>query len=288
MSEKDDLDVTTHEDTPAAVAEDIKRTRARLEETLSMLEQRLHPAELLERAKGGIDRLWQSGPLTPAREVITKHPFAVALIGVGVALWTFETVRQRRSSYSSKEASGASPTSPSGASQDTSPPDEPSYAGDFGLFSSATPAPQRSAPSSNGHTPRRGTAKAARWAKARAEGLARGARQRAAGAKAQAKGLSQRTTSRTQAWWRRVQSRWSDAQSALRAQFDAHPLAFAAGALASGAALGLLLRPTRPEDRLLGPRRDAVVQRVLEGSEVHEPARGTTAARHAAAPAPTS
>ncbi|MFZ9888146.1 MAG: hypothetical protein ACO3JL_11645 [Myxococcota bacterium] len=266
MNETKLPDVTSAKETPAAVADDIQRTRARVERTLAGLEQTLHPVELLERAKGGFEQLWRRGPLTPVRDAVTSHPFAFGLIGAGVALWTLDGLRQRRSL---SESSGPRNTPRAAEHQGratSTPPDEPSYAGDFGLFSKATEAQQRAVPSSNGHTPRRGTAKMTRWAKERAEGLARGARRRAEDAKAQAKGLSQRTSSWTQSVWHQMSERWSDARSALRARFEAHPLAFAAGAMVSGVTLGLLLRPTRREDRLLGPQRDAVMQRVFEGT----------------------
>lgn len=111
--------------------------------------------------------------------------------------------------------------------------------------------------------------------KEKASGLGHGAKSRVngftSGAKTRANdmGRTMRTaygraasTGRSAAY--KAKDRAVRAREDMSGQMREHPFVFAGIALAFGAAVGSLLKSTRREDRLLGPRRDQLIERVDE------------------------
>lgn len=111
--------------------------------------------------------------------------------------------------------------------------------------------------------------------KEKASGLGQGAKSRVngftSGAKTRANDMSRSmrtaygraaSTGRSAAY--KAKDRASRAREDMSGQMREHPFVFAGIALAFGAAVGSLLKPTRREDRLLGPRRDQLIEQVDE------------------------
>lgn len=113
--------------------------------------------------------------------------------------------------------------------------------------------------------------------KHKASGLANGARTRADDVKRSMRTAYNRASSTGRSAAYKARDRASRAGESVSGQAREHPFVFAGIAFALAAGIGALLRPTRREDRLLGPRRDQVFRRADEMG-----ARGVERAREVA------
>lgn len=113
--------------------------------------------------------------------------------------------------------------------------------------------------------------------KQRASGLASGAKTRADDVRRSMRTAYNRASSTGRSAAYKARDRASRAGENLSGQARERPLVFAGIAFALAAGIGALLRPTRREDRLLGPRRDEVLRRADEMG-----ARGVERAREVA------
>lgn len=91
---------------PEEIEQEIARTRGDMDATLSALEQRLTPGQLVDQ---GLDYLKRSGPkefVTNLGDSAKQNPLPVALVGIGLA-WLMATGRGPRPGYAySQESTG--------------------------------------------------------------------------------------------------------------------------------------------------------------------------------------
>ncbi len=299
---------------PEHIEREIEHTRARMESTLSSLEAKLAPGQMLDRALGFVknnDVAKRTGKAVGrgAFKQAKHNPIAFALMGSGIAWWIFggkKKGEQRRAevvyeqpaygvevdleqqtvishpvdttyttSTRENEQEGAKERIAGKAAETKERiADKAEHAKERAKDKASDLRGKMSEATSRASSNVRSAASSARTkagnvassAKSRARDMGRS--MRAGYGKAASSGRSAARKAREQA---------SRAGSELSSQAREHPLVFAGLAFAVTAAIGALLRPTRREDRLLGPRRDQVMDRADELA-----ARGVEKAREAA------
>lgn len=272
---------------PGSLEREIAHTRARMDSILSSLEATLTPGMLFDRAfeylrNQELAKRAGKAAATTTWSQVKRNPIAFGIMGAGVAYWIFggkdkdEHGTHRRSQghpydvdvYENQYVTGRPATMDvAGAS----------YEEERGirdrLSDRAETARARAREKAEDTRVRAHEAKskvsssvrgAASNVKARASGIASGAKTRAGDV-----GRSVRTTANKVATSGRsaaskAKHQATRAGSELSKQAREHPFLFAGIAMVAAAVAGSLLRPTRREDRLLGPQRDRLFERADE------------------------
>lgn len=239
---------------PERIEAELARTRDRLDGTLSELQQRLSPGQLLEQTLGAMQngRDGASDMAGNLAESVRNNPLPVALIGIGLG-WLMMSGNGgggngRRSAYSRQDWDGSTRLNTDGFGRD-----DGGSEGASSLREKAQEATDRA---------RQGVADAA-------SGVAR---------------KSSEMMDRAGEQWQRQSRR---VQNGFAELLQDQPLVLIGAGLAVGALLGAGLPTTRRENELLGETRDRVVDKAAEvGRQQAEKARDVAnAAAEAAADA---
>ena len=233
---------------PEEIEREIQRTRARMGRDIDALGEKLSPENLKQQAKDAVAEkaqdivanAGQQARRTGSRlvEFVRENPLPVAAVGLGVT-WLF-TLRTRSEVSGDRMARFA-------------------YTG-----------PERREPDGRTSLGRRLVDRAAR-VREKVSGAAAEVSEQAGDLADRAGEVVDRVHERADdlgtAAKRRVQEQTERARGGLEQMMEENPLALVAGAAILGLALGLVLPETRREQRLMGARRDQLVDRVQTAAE---------------------
>jgi gas vesicle protein len=233
---------------PEEIEREIQRTRARMGRDIDALGEKLSPENLKQQAKDAVaekaqdivSNVGQQARLTGSRLVdfVRENPLPVAAVGLGVT-WLF-TLRTRSEVSGDRMARFA-------------------YTG-----------PERRDPDGRTSLGRRIADRTAR-VREKVSGAAAGVSGRAGDLADRAADAVDRVQERAEDLGstakRRVREQGERARGGLEQMMEQNPLALVAGAAILGLTLGLVLPETRREQRLLGARRDQLVDRVQTTAE---------------------
>ena len=228
---------------PEEIEREIQRTRARMGRDIDALGEKLSPENLKQQAKDAVaekaqdivSNVGQQARRTGSRLVdfVRENPLPVAAVGLGVT-WLF-TLRTRSEVSGDRMARFA-------------------YSG-----------PERRAPDGRTGLGRRIADRTAR-VREKVSGAAAGVSGRAGDLADRAADAVERVQERAEDLGstakRRVREQGERARGGLEQMMEENPLALVAGAAILGLTLGLVLPETRREQRLMGARRDQLVDRV--------------------------
>jgi len=270
---------------PEEIEAEIERTRSELDETLSAIERRLTPGQIVDQ---GLDYLRGSSAREYVRnlgESVKREPIPLVLVGVGLA-WLMLSDRRSRSlphddfetdwRPSLKDASPSMSERLAGAKQRL---EDTTHATGERMSGAAGSARERAADMAG--TASEGAAQLA--------GTVRESAAQAAGTARQMAGTVRDRASMAAGTARERMSHAADTarQQAerVRSGYDQlvheQPLALGAIGLAIGAVLGAVAPRTRQEDRVLGPARDRLAHDLEEAAR--EPLERAVQAASAAA-----
>jgi ElaB/YqjD/DUF883 family membrane-anchored ribosome-binding protein len=236
-------DLGPDQESPEAIEREIERTRERMSNHIDALGDKLNPENLKQQAKEAIsgkaqdvvanvgDQARQTG--SRVLDFITENPLPVAAVSLG-AIWLFSMRKGSRSEVSGDRMARFAYTGP-----ERREPDGPPGLGRR-LVDRA---------GSMRHT----VADAASQAGERAGEL-----------KERAGVLKERVQERAGELGSSARERARGARGGLERMTQDNPLAVVAGAAVIGLALGMLLPKTERENRLMGTKRDQLVDRVQE------------------------
>ena len=271
---------------PEEIEAEIQRTRSELDETLSAIERRLTPGQIVDQ---GIDYLRGSSAREYVRnlgESVKREPIPLALVGVGLA-WLMLSDRRSRSPEAYDEygtdwapsMEGSSPSITERMADAARSLKDTAHSASDRMSGAAGSARERAA--GMAHDAREGASQLAGSARERASHVAGTARQVAG-------------TVRERASMAAGTARERMAQAADTARYQAErvrsgydhlvneqPLALGAIGLAIGALLGAAAPRTRQEDRLMGSTRDRLAHDLQDAAR--EPMERAVQAASAAA-----
>jgi ElaB/YqjD/DUF883 family membrane-anchored ribosome-binding protein len=233
---------------PEEIEREIQRTRARMGRDIDALGEKLSPENLKQQAKDAmaekaqdiVSNVGQQARRTGSRLVdfVRENPLPVAAVGLGVS-WLF-TLRTRSEVSGDRMARFA-------------------YTG-----------PERRDPDGRTSLGRRIADRTAR-VREKVSGAAAGVSGRAGDLADRAADAVDRVQERAEDLGstakRRVREQGERARGGLEQMMEENPLALVAGAAILGLTLGLVLPETRREQRLMGARRDQLVDRVQTTAE---------------------
>ncbi|HYG54026.1 MAG TPA: DUF3618 domain-containing protein [Burkholderiales bacterium] len=218
---------------PAEIQAEINRTRNELDQTLTAIEHRLTPGQLLDQ---GIDYLRHSGAkqyLTNLGGSVKDNPMPVTLVGIGLA-W-LAAMQNRPVQYRFVEVEKKST----------------GYEGYGGITEGTDAARQKLA----------GTMDAARDKMHHAGEHMTDMKNRVADRASDMKG---RLTDRASQMADTARSGWESARGGWSTMVNEHPLALGAIGLAIGAVAAAMQPRTRREDEMMGATRDRVLDQAKQ------------------------
>jgi ElaB/YqjD/DUF883 family membrane-anchored ribosome-binding protein len=224
------------ERSPEQIEFEIQRTRERMSSNIDELGDRLSPDNLKQQAKEALSEKAQdvvAGVGDQARETgtrmmefITRNPLPVAAVGLG-AIWLFTLRKGNRSEVSGDR-----------------------------MARFAYTGPERREPN--------GRPSLGRRVADRADSVRHTVSDSVSEVSEKAGELKERVQQRAGRLGEVARERARGARGGLERMSDDNPLALVAGAAVIGLALGMLLPETEPERRVMGAKRDEIVDRVQE------------------------
>jgi ElaB/YqjD/DUF883 family membrane-anchored ribosome-binding protein len=224
------------ERSPEQIEFEIQRTRERMSSNIDELGDRLSPDNLKQQAKEALSEKAQdvvAGVGDQARETgtrmmefITRNPLPVAAVGLG-AIWLFTLRKGNRSEVSGDR-----------------------------MARFAYTGPERREPN--------GRPSLGRRLADRADSVRHTVSDSMSDVSEKAGELKERVQQRAGHLGEVARERARGARGGLERMSDDNPLALVAGAAVIGLALGMLLPETEPERRVMGAKRDEIVDRVQE------------------------
>jgi ElaB/YqjD/DUF883 family membrane-anchored ribosome-binding protein len=224
------------ERSPEQIEFEIQRTRERMSSNIDELGDRLSPDNLKQQAKEALSEKAQdvvAGVGDQARETgtrmmefITRNPLPVAAVGLG-AIWLFTLRKGNRSEVSGDR-----------------------------MARFAYTGPERREPN--------GRPSLGRRVADRADSVRHTVSDSVSEVSEKAGELKERVQQRAGHLGEVARERARGARGGLERMSDDNPLALVAGAAVIGLALGMLLPETEPERRVMGAKRDEIVDRVQE------------------------
>ncbi|MCE8033211.1 DUF3618 domain-containing protein [Billgrantia tianxiuensis] len=256
------------------IEHEIYQARARLDETLHQIEERLSPEQLMNMTydylrHGGAERI-----ASRLGRTIKENPLPVMVTGIGLG-WL--VLAQRNSHHDRYEALPRHAGYPGSTMPQTRIPNGGDMPGSHSTVSGAGTTTLGHDPAAMGATPQHGAG-----ANDHGGGMTRKAQQMAQGIRDRAEHLGGQVKDRAQHMGGQVRERAShlgeQRQAAMHAAshrvqdvgsqtthfVQEHPLVAGALGVAVGAVLGSLFSPTRVENRHLGEVRDRAVHRAEE------------------------
>ncbi|MCE8021560.1 DUF3618 domain-containing protein [Halomonas sp. MCCC 1A11036] len=244
------------------IENEIYQARARLDETLHQIEEKLSPEQLMNMTydylrHGGAERI-----ASRLGRTIKENPLPVMVTGIGLG-WL--VLAQRNSHHDRYEALPRPAGYPGSAMPQTRMPngDDMPVSGSHETVSGAGTTTLGHDPAAMGATPQHGAG-----AHAHGGGMTRKAQQMAQGIRDRAENLSGQVRERAshlgeqrQAAMHAASHRVQDVGSQTTHFVQEHPLVAGALGVAVGAVLGSLFSPTRVENRHLGEVRDRAMHR---------------------------
>ncbi len=270
------IDTTQTSNDPEAIADDIRETRAEMDDTISALSAKLDPSNLIDQAKEAftssakdagtsmMDQLKDSSVL----DTIKENPIPAAAVGLSVA-WLLSKMGEKESAryrYERYQATGDPYYAPRRQGYAAGYGGDPSYGGmGYGdTYAPRTTGPAGSANYGGGSdeslkdkasdaldTAKDKASDAIDAVKGKASDLASGTRDMASGAADGTRHFAQDTG-------RQFQGAQRQAGSWLDHQMTSNPLAVGAVALAAGALVGLSIPETNAEHQAFGDQADQV------------------------------
>lgn len=233
--------------TTEEIEDEIARTRGEMADTLTAIERRLSPQQIMDQA---VDTMREFlSDRTRVAEMVRDNPIPLALIGLGLG-WMAVSAATSGGGRRRAQAATGSYESMEGVS-----------AGWVGEDTGYAPGVESPAYGTAGT----GTEYAGGQSAAAAAGATTDAMREAA----------QRTRGRVNQWSRQARSTANQAAGRTRDAFMDHPLTMGALALALGAAAGALLPRSRMEAESLGEMGGELAARARQtGSELAEKAKG--------------
>lgn len=235
------------------IQDEIERTRGEMATTLSAIERKLSPRQIMDQAVDTMREL--ASDQSRVGNVVRENPIPLALIGLGIGWLAIAGSMSRRkggseaASYESMEGVGSS--SWSGTSEVSG-----SGAATYGYAPGAE---------ASGY----GTAGAADYG----GGNGQGVREKASQAGERARQATQGARQRVSQWSRSARSSASQAAERTWETYQEHPFTMGLVALMAGAALGAVLPTSRREREMMGSTGDELLSRAREtGSEVMDKA----------------
>jgi ElaB/YqjD/DUF883 family membrane-anchored ribosome-binding protein len=226
----------SEERSPEQIEFEIQRTRERMSSNIDELGDRLSPDNLKQQAKEALSEKAQdvvAGVGDQARETgtrmmefITRNPLPVAAVGLG-AIWLFTLRKGNRSEVSGDR-----------------------------MARFAYTGPERREPN--------GRPSLGRRLADRADSVRHTVSDSMSDVSEKAGELKERVQQRAGHLGEVARERARGARGGLERMSDDNPLALVAGAAVIGLALGMLLPETEPERRVMGAKRDEIVDRVQE------------------------
>ena len=256
------IDTTRGSRDPEAIADDIRETRAEMDETIGALGRRLDPSNLADQAKDAFtsqakdygSQLMDTVRDSSVVDTIKDNPMPALAVGLSVA-WFLSKVgeseadRHRHERYlATGDPYYAPRLRPARYGYDRYY-DRDSYRGGYG---------QDGGDESILDKAKDAASDAVDTVKDKAGDLADSARDAAGSAKDKASGLASGAGDRTRRAGDQARRYERRAESWLDRQMSANPLAVGAVALAAGALVGLSVPETDAENELLGEQADAV------------------------------
>jgi ElaB/YqjD/DUF883 family membrane-anchored ribosome-binding protein len=215
----------------AEVEREVEETRARIDQTVEALKDRMQPNEIFDEATR-IMAQTSNKVLTTAVEQLKENPIPIALIGLGVAWLAFSQTRRRTAADGTDYAgSGYYPT-------------YEGYDEDEGL---------RAKLKAKTDAAKAKLAETAEKAKASLSGARTHAAEGVTQARGRAAELASEAQTRAGEYGRVARQRFDDT-------LDAEPLVIGAIGLAVGAAIGAALPSTPVERRYIGPARSKAAE----------------------------
>lgn len=248
------------------IQDEIERTRDEMATTLSAIERKLSPRQIMDQAVDTMREL--ASDQSRIGNIVRDNPIPLALIGLGIGWLAIAGTMSRRQSgsgsgsYESMEGVGsawggtADLSGSGGATYGYAPGAEASgYAGTESATHGSAGSAAQYAAGGNGQSVRDKASQLAHEASERASRATAGARQR----------VSQ--------WSRSARSSASQAADRTWENYQQHPLTMGLVALMAGAALGALLPTSRRERELMSGTADELISRARDtGSEVMDKA----------------
>ena len=253
---------------PDEIEAEIERKRSELDETLSAIERRLTPGQIVDQ---GLDYLRGSSAREYVRnlgESVKREPIPLVLVGVGLAWLMLSDRRSRSAPQGDFETDwGSSPPADWEPSLEDSSPSITERMADAKrrLVDKAHATGERVSDAAGSARERAaGVAGSARESAEHVAGTVRESASRAAGTARQVAGTVRERASMVAGTTRERMSYAADTArhqaERVRSGYDQlvheQPLALGAIGLAIGAVLGAVAPRTRQEDRLMGPTRD--------------------------------
>ncbi|MGE5514793.1 MAG: DUF3618 domain-containing protein [Bacteroidota bacterium] len=227
------------------IEDEIARTRGEMSDTLTAIERRLSPQQIMDQA---VDTMREFlSDRSRVAEMVRDNPIPLALIGLGLG-WLAVSATTSSSGTRRARAATGSYESMEGVS--------PGWSGDEtgGGYAPGVESPTY------------GTAGSAEYT---AAGSAQGGTTTDAMRQA-----AERTRGKVNQWSRQARSSASQAVDRTRDAFDDHPLTMGAIALAMGAAVGALIPRSRAESESLGEMGGELARQARQtGAELAEKAR---------------
>jgi ElaB/YqjD/DUF883 family membrane-anchored ribosome-binding protein len=252
-------------DDPAAIEREIEGTRSRMTRDLDALGRKLSPRNLAAEAGNAItDRARDTGH--GLLSMVRENPWPAAAVGASVA-WL--VVQARSGQHSTSRWPGVrsyeGPSRRFGDVQDAADyDDEPSRID----AAKDTASRMASNVADKAHALTDSASHAVDVAKDRATDLATTAKAKAADltttAKARASDLAATAKERTRRLGTTIQDESRQVRDTLQQQTHEHPLMVAAGAAVLGLVLGMVIPATSKENKVMGPARDRLADRVEE------------------------
>ncbi|MGR2738085.1 DUF3618 domain-containing protein [Billgrantia sp. Q4P2] len=258
------------------IENEVYQARARLDETLHQIEERLSPEQLMNTTydylrQGGAERL-----VSRLGNTIKENPLPVMVTGIGLG-WLLLAQRSSHHDHGQYAVQGGYPGATMPRTRMPSGDDMPASGGHETISGAGTTTLGHD-PAALGATPRHGD-------EAHGHGMTRKAHQMAENLRDRAEHLGDQVKERTQNMSEQMRERsshlWDRQHSAMqsvthRAQdagtqathfVQEHPLVAGALGVAVGAVLGSLFSPTRVENRHLGAMRDRALLRAEEAGQ---------------------
>lgn len=251
---------TPDPESPAAIEREIAQTRARLGETLSALELRISPEYLMEQAMAYL-REEASEWGAEIGTFVRRNPLPFAVLGVGLAWLAVSLLRDRNEDDAIEYAAG--PEGLYGPVYDEEDEDERDHRRSAHRRGRGRRAASDAIDDARAETEARAhelSDRVGEWAheaRDRLDHLAEDARARLSHAAADAIGQASRVGTYARDGVDRLQ------REVVRAA-DERPLLLGAIGIGLGALVALCLPGTRAESRLIGPRRDELLDEMRE------------------------
>jgi hypothetical protein len=245
------------------IQDEIERTRGEMATTLSAIERKLSPRQIMDQAVDTMRELASDQSRVGA--IVRDNPIPLALIGLGIGWLAIAGTMSRRQgetesgSYESMEGVGRS----WGGSADMGASGGATYG-----YAAGTEA------AADAESAAYGTAGAAEYA---AGGNGQGVRDKAGRLAQEASERASRATQgarqRVNQWTRSARSSASQAADRTWENYQQHPLTMGLVAMMAGAALGAMLPTSRREQEFMGGAAEDLVSRAREtGAEVMDKA----------------